>query len=324
MEPVTLSRRSLLAALAGSLANRSEGTGTKERAGHPPAATGTIRLGDGRRVSYTEWGNPVGSSVVVYHHGQPSCRLEAELMLPALARRPDLRLIAFDRPGMGASDPASRPSFGSWADDLTACADALRLQRFGVTGTSAGTPFLLAAALRLPGRVTAVSVGCPVAELPAGSHHHPDLGAGPKEWRQAAAAPRLACAYLNAVRRRVERCPRNVVRFVEPLTPDELRRFDDPQAVDVAARILTESLRNGAQGVVDEFALLVRPWGLKLADIRVPVALFHGGLDRRAPPWMAETLSRAIPTASRHRTPGDGHLSLPQSMCHELIQAAAG
>jgi pimeloyl-ACP methyl ester carboxylesterase len=223
---------------------------------------------------------------------------------------------------MGGSDPVRCPSFESWACDLAACADALRLGRFGLTGTSAGTPFLLAAALRLGDRVTAVSVGSPAAEITPG--HRLDPGAGPRGWRVAAAAPLIAAAGLKAMKRQVERCPRSLVRFAQPLTPDEERGFDDPDNLRLAAAVFTEAMRNGAMGVVNELQLLARPWGLPLADVRVAVSIFHGGLDRRAPPWMAEELAARLPTAIRYRTPTDGHLSMPKNMGRELLDAAIG
>ncbi len=322
MEDVLLTRRGLLAVAAGALA---AGTGGSANAGNClriPPPTGMVRLRDGRRVAYAEYGNPTGSRVVIYHHGQPCCRLEAGVLLPALARRPDVRLIAFDRPGVGASDPVRHPSFESWACDLTACADALRLGRFGLTGISAGTPFALAAAIRLRDRVTAVSLGCPAAEITRGHRH--DLGEGVRGWRAVSATPLLAAAGLNAQKRQVERCPRSLVRIIQPLTPDEERGFDDPDTLRFAAGVFTESMRNGAMGVVSELQLLARPWGLPLADVRVPVSVFHGALDRRARPWMAEELAARLPTATRYLTPTDGHLSLPKNMAGPLLDAAAG
>jgi pimeloyl-ACP methyl ester carboxylesterase len=282
-----------------------------------PSSTGHLYLRNGRRVAYVEYGNRNASTVVIHHHGQPSCRYEAELFVPALLTRDHVRLISFDRPGIGLSDPSRNSTFSGWAIDLAECVDALRIGHFGISGTSAGTPFSLAAAIHLPNRVTSVSLGCAVAELSRCN----DPGAGGKLWRQAAMAPLVARMFFNAAKKKIERNPQAIRSLVEPLTPAERRRFDDPEAVEYAARLVCESLRPGAEAVVSELASLSKPWGLNLSAVRAPVSLFHGDLDRRAPLWMAEYLVRRLPQATLYRTSSDGHLSLPENMAGAILDA---
>jgi len=61
-----------------------------------------VRLGDGRRLAYAEYGDPHGTPSL-YFHGTPGSRLEAG-MLDDAARREGVRLIGIDRPGYGYSD----------------------------------------------------------------------------------------------------------------------------------------------------------------------------------------------------------------------------
>jgi pimeloyl-ACP methyl ester carboxylesterase len=53
---------------------------------------------------------------------------------------------------------------------------------------------------------------------------------------------------------------------------------------------------------VDAFAwelqLAARPWGFSLSDIRVPVAVWHGGKDNSVPPVMGKRIAAAIPAPS--------------------------
>jgi pimeloyl-ACP methyl ester carboxylesterase len=53
---------------------------------------------------------------------------------------------------------------------------------------------------------------------------------------------------------------------------------------------------------VDAFAwelqLAARPWGFSLSDIRVPVAVWHGGKDNSVTPVMGKRIAAAIPAPS--------------------------
>ncbi len=99
---------------------------------------------DGRRLAYLEVGDARGP-LVIHNHGGPSSRLEARLFAHYAARH-GLRFICVDRPGIGQSSPQKARTYAGWADDLTAIADALGYQQFGVTGWSEGGPWALAAA----------------------------------------------------------------------------------------------------------------------------------------------------------------------------------
>ncbi len=61
-----------------------------------------VRLPDGRRLGYAEFGDPAGRPIL-YFHGFPSSRLEAGLAHGA-ALRTGVRIVAPDRPGSGLSD----------------------------------------------------------------------------------------------------------------------------------------------------------------------------------------------------------------------------
>lgn len=286
----------------------------------PPAPPCHVRLAGGRRLAYREYGDPTGSAVVVYHHGLPGASREAEVFLPALAACRGVRLIAFDRPGFGGSDPCPGRTYRGWVCDLAAAADALGLSRFGLIGVSGGTPFSLAAAIDLPDRVNRVALGCPAGEYVPGR----DNGKSAVFAKLAQSAPRLCAATVSALRRRVQRSHRHVLDVLRPLVPKECELFADPAAVEFVAAVLLDGLKQGSDATVLEAALLAAPWGLPLGRVAVPVTLWHGTLDRFVPPWKSERLAEAIPGAVRHLSPGDAHLSLPASRATELLSAAVG
>ena len=75
-------------------------------------AVQTLRVRDGRKLAYAEYGDPDGTAVV-HFHGHPSSRLEGKLAETA-ARRLRVHLITRDRPGMGYSDVHPRRSLLDW------------------------------------------------------------------------------------------------------------------------------------------------------------------------------------------------------------------
>ncbi|WP_455385831.1 alpha/beta fold hydrolase, partial [Acidihalobacter prosperus] len=119
-----------------------------------------LRLPDGRRLAYAEYGDPRGRPLI-YNHGLLSSRFEA-VFADGAARRLGLRLIAVDRPGCGGSDPLPGRRLLDWPGDVAALAAALRLPHFHVFGVSGGGPYALACASALAGRVTGLTLVCPL------------------------------------------------------------------------------------------------------------------------------------------------------------------
>ncbi|WP_433075263.1 alpha/beta fold hydrolase [Dactylosporangium sp. CA-052675] len=106
------------------------------------------RLPDGRRLSWTEHGDPAAPPVL-FLHGTPGAPGDRP---PATG----VRLLCVDRPGYGASDPAARPALLGVAGDVEHLLRSLGIERCGVLGFSGGAPFALACAARHPHRLTGV------------------------------------------------------------------------------------------------------------------------------------------------------------------------
>jgi pimeloyl-ACP methyl ester carboxylesterase len=107
-----------------------------------------------------------GPPLVLVHGSGMSASTWAPLM-PYLGTN---RLIAFDLPGFGLSDPcdySSRPLRSHAVAQLTSLLDALGLEQVPVVGTSLGGMWALCLALNAPDRVAAVaSLGVPAVALP--------------------------------------------------------------------------------------------------------------------------------------------------------------
>jgi pimeloyl-ACP methyl ester carboxylesterase len=77
--------------------------------------TKVIRLRDGRRLAYSEVGDPDGLPVF-HQHDMPGSRLEHEAE-PDLYRSLGVRVITPDRPGYGLSDPHLHRPLLDWPSD---------------------------------------------------------------------------------------------------------------------------------------------------------------------------------------------------------------
>ena len=89
----------------------------------PALRDASVRMPDGRRLAYTEWGLPEGKPVM-YFHGTPGCRMWCPDEDATSAAK--VRLIMPDRPGIGRSDPLEPRTLADWPKDVVALADALR------------------------------------------------------------------------------------------------------------------------------------------------------------------------------------------------------
>lgn len=110
-----------------------------------------ISLPDGRALGYLRLGDPAGLPVI-YAHGFPASRLEAELWREA-ASRVGVLLIAADRPGLGLSDFQPGRTILHWTHDVASLADRLGIEKFRLLGVSGGCPYALACAYRLHRRI---------------------------------------------------------------------------------------------------------------------------------------------------------------------------
>ena len=58
---------------------------------------------------------------------------------------------------------------------------------------------------------------------------------------------------------------------------------------------------------MQELALISRPWAFPLSEVKTPVHLWHGALDRNAPIAFARRLARELPDATLHVGDSSGH-----------------
>jgi pimeloyl-ACP methyl ester carboxylesterase len=265
-----------------------------------------IRLVDGRRLGYAEYGDPHGRPVLFFH-GLGTTRLVCPPDETA-ARDQGVRLIAVDRPGIGISDSLPGRRLLDWPLDVAQLADRLGIDRFAVVGWSGGGPYAAACGFWLPQRVSAVgmvSAPAPLAGAPAADYlRRFDRNAA----RAAGRAPwmiRLALWHWGRPQRR------DPVRYFEEslaaMCAADQAVLAEPELRGRMIANSAELYRQGGRGMYDEALVLARRWGFDLADLRVPVHIWHGVRDDVIPLTMARYLARSIPGARVRFYPDDGH-----------------
>jgi pimeloyl-ACP methyl ester carboxylesterase len=280
-----------------------------------PVDASIMRLRDGRRLAYLD--TPAASGVpLLFLHGLPSCRLMRPD--PALTEELGARLISFDRPGFGQSDARPGRSLVDTADDIVALLDHLGIDKTFVAAPSGGGPPALAFAHRAPDRIRALAVIGAVAPMDV-----PGALDGITFERRVGfwLARRLPGVLHWALSRRV-RHGQDMEAFFASYTkhnpPVDQAILARPEIREMFLASYAESLRQGVDGFAWELQLAARPWGFSLSDIRVPVAVWHGGKDNSVPPVMGKRIAAAIPGARLHLLPDESHLFFLSRWCEIL------
>jgi pimeloyl-ACP methyl ester carboxylesterase len=287
--------------------------------GHEPRE---IRLRDGRALAYAEYGQPNGQSII-YCHGAPSSRAEGDLIIDAaILETLGARVIIPDRPGIGGSDPKPARTVLDWADDVQALMNALRIDRCVVVGSSGGSPFALACALRLREHVRAVGlIGC-LAPLDAPGMLQALGGPLRLMFRLARSAPAVLRGLYRLQLRAIRRSGAGGGERMASWFPEPDRTLFQRQEIrEGFTRCFLEACRRGPEGPVTDMALIARPWGLDLDAIRVPVLLWQGERDRQVPLAHGRYLAAAIPGCQPTFLPDDAHLSVPIQHGREIFSA---
>jgi pimeloyl-ACP methyl ester carboxylesterase len=278
--------------------------------------TGSVTLPDGRELAYEEYGDPAGNPVLSFHGGLSS-RLDAA---PAHQAALDLgvRLLSPDRPGIGLSTFQPGRRLLDWPADVAAMTDALGIDRFAVMGWSCGGPYAAVCGARMSDRVTAVgllssAVPLELVGTTKGLARDDRILLFLVRW-----APRLAAALLRvtigeATERRLYREIRRSFPAVDRAALEERGSIVD------AVAFVKESMRQGAEGCLQDYRVFGSPWGFDLSEVTVPVQIWEGEEDNTGPPEYRELLLRHLPRAQLSLVPGEGHLSLLQHQAPAIL-----
>ena len=270
-------------------------------------------------MGYAEYGAPTGKPVL-YCHGFPGSRLEAQLLLPAI-QACGVRVIAPDRPGYGGSDPLPGRSLRDFAQDAIVLLDKLGLAKVAVLGVSGGGPYALSWLSAYPERTTrAALVGALGPASAIRAYRHAFAPPVRHAWGVAQFAPSLAPLLAwSAVRAfRLRARFEMGVRFTAPADREVL---SDPEVGDILMRSQREGLCQGGRGAAQDLVLYLKPWGFALTDVYVPITIWHGQADKVAPVQMATRLKDELLQARIRLLEGEGHYSLPIRYSQPIVES---
>jgi pimeloyl-ACP methyl ester carboxylesterase len=268
-------------------------------------------LNNGRKLGFAEYGNLEGYPII-YCHGSQSSRLEMHFDL-AFAIENDLRIITVDRPGHGISDFNSTGSILGFARDVKQLTGHLNIDVFSVAGMSAGAPFALGIAYLFPENVYKSSIISGFAPFNKESKRH--LSKEVKMMLNLAKSfPFLLKILLRLQVKQLNKNPKKALKgFLKIMGQPDQEILKNDSVMEVIENMFTEAFRSGSKGVAYEISnLLVREWGFKLDEVRVPVVFWQGEKDNNVPFEWAELMNNEIHNSKLKKYPKEGHLIIFQ------------
>jgi pimeloyl-ACP methyl ester carboxylesterase len=254
----------------------------------------TLRLPDGRRLSYAEFGDPHGLPVLAIH-GTPGSRFMFGLTDGA-ARERGLRVIAPDRPGYGHSDYRRNPSLMRSAEDFISLADALGLEQIAVIGVSGGGPHAIATASAIPDRVALLALISPVGPVAECRRQVRMSRMHRLIFTRMGRSPQACATFFWSLRRMVRWAPGVAYRALQQrVTRSDQGVLGRPEVKANLQAAIREGLRPGIKGALQDLRLFCSPWGLSLAEIDVPAVVWQGSDDTIVPANAAYYLARQLP-----------------------------
>ena len=242
-----------------------------------------------------------------HFHGSGSSRLERPASLDIL-KTTGIRFISVDRPGHGLSDMHPNRRLIDWANDIAELADSLNVQKFYVTGHSAGGPHVLACAHQLPERVIAGAVISSVAPM-----NRKNAYDGMPMMNQLLAR---ASRHIPWLTKHVRRVMRNMVmgdaekatrQLMSSIPDSDKEALYDAHNVEIFVASIREGFRQGYEAIAQDDILVNGEWGFNLEQIVPRVDIWHGEADVNVPIHAGKYLAAKIPNHRIFFLPNQGH-----------------
>lgn len=279
----------------------------------------TMKLKDGRRLAWSEHGDPKGHPWI-HAHGGPGSRIEGRLF-DAMARARGIRFLVLDRPGYGRSDFKPGRTLLDYAADVAEFADALGIDRFGNSGWSGGGAHALAVAKALPGRAdfTFSLAGYTLLDFEDAHEHLPRVDAWAAHFSQT--NPLVYRSFFVLTRAMIRWLPKMTYKQLrDNLSEADQAILDDPTYREIFLAELTEAVRPGSIGVTRDAAIEYNDWGFKPEEIVAHVHVFQGTADEEVPELFGRDLAERLPNNTLHILEGQGHFfpATHQTMLFDL------
>lgn len=260
-------------------------------------------LSDGRSIEFLRNGVESDSAIIL-HAGTSQDITGWKVWLENFASNGVLS-IAFGRSGYVGSTPKPGRITIDIAHDVAELADFLGVKRMVNVGLSGGGQHAIATGLdpRSVGVVTSGSLA-PFEEM--GEDFY--LG------MQQADIDEYADA-LRDIKDLVKRFQGGLATDPSAqFTPKEVSANDKRAQQSPSWKILFDScdltMKSGWDWVADDYSSYLKPWGFDPREIRVPVILWQGGLDKNVPPQHGQWLAKHIPNSKLKLIEDESHVGL--------------
>lgn len=258
---------------------------------------------------------------LVFHWGTPCAAVWFEALARA-ANHAGLRLVTYSRPGYDGSTPHPGRRVADVALDVSAILDAVGADTFLSLGWSGGGPSSLACAALLPERCLAAGSIAGVAPYSAeGIDWMAGMGQGNIDEFSAAVAGegalRSMLAQAGAELKTLQGA--DLAASLGTLMSDVDKEALTTDFANMVAASFRGSVERGIEGWIEDDLAFVADWGFSLADIKIPVAIWHGAQDRMVPLTHGKWQASQIPGVQAHLVPDEGHLSIPIRFLDEIV-----
>lgn len=275
----------------------------------------SLVLSDGRNFEFTRNGIKSDSAIIL-HAGTTQDITGWKIWLDTFAEH-GISGVAIGRSGyVGSTAKPGRITIDI-ANDVAELADFLGLKRMVNVGLSGGGQHAIATGLdpRSVGVVTTGSLA-PFEEL--GDDFY--LGMQQADLDEYADALRD----INDLVKRFQGWQNKDVG--EQFTPKEVSANDKKAQQSPSWKILFESceltMNAGWDWVADDYSSYLKPWGFDPRDVKVPVVIWQGGLDKNVPPQHGKWLAANIPNSKLMLIEDESHVGLYINYERETMQSA--
>ena len=283
-----------------------------------------LKLPDGRKLTYAEFGKPDGYPV--FHcHATPSSRLEPLSIGDDVFSELGLRVICPDRPGMGGSDFQKQRGFSDWPEDVKFLAKAIGLSKFSLLGISGGGGYAAVCAAKIPEKLNKVVIASGSWRIDSEAVKMIGFPMN-LMWRMTIHAPILLPIIIKSMTKMMSQPQKD--GFEETSSPPnkyfpaaDHAVMTQPGRMEINQQIMKEVMRQGTQGPAWDYLLCVREWDFDLSDIQIPLVLFHGEQDRNYPLELVQQVTKDLPSAKLLTYPQDGHISTYINHFDEIAKA---
>jgi pimeloyl-ACP methyl ester carboxylesterase len=262
----------------------------------------TIKLKDGRRLGYAEYGDPKGKPVFFFH-GWPSSRMHASYYHQA-AKKLRARIISPDRPGVGLSDFKPKRTLLAWADDVLELANQLQIRKFSVIGISGGGPYAAVCAFKIPQKIKKVGIVVGLAPTNIKGNLDDIALLNKTGWANYHRYPLLAnlSAFLGLLETKY--LP---FSFSVSFVSKQDRRMLTRSIKDATGKNRKQAFKQGYKGPALDLKLYTSNWGFKLNKIKSKVFLWYGDADKNVSLNMGKYYASQIPNSKLIIYPNEGH-----------------